>query len=129
MLMIPFPRQKRWVLQQQSKSKLAISIDCSKNIVSTMQITIRITMILMTIVLQQSPSITNKTREVEPANLNICIGNASTKALVDLGSVCTIINKSLATTVVSDCKESFWVQSPEMHKLKISLIIQSKLSE
>ena len=38
--------------------------------------------------------------------------------MVDSGSVCTIINKSLATTVVSECKESFWVQSPEMHDLK-----------
>ena len=74
-------------------------------------------------------SINNNTREVEPANLNICIGNTSSKALVELGSVCTIFNKSLATTVGSDCKESFWVQSPEMHELKISLIIQSKLSE
>ena len=55
-------------------------------------------------------SINNNTREVEPVKLKICIGN--TKALVDSGSVCTIINKSLATAVVSDCKESFWVQSP-----------------
>ena len=60
-------------------------------------------------------SINNNTREVK---LNICIGNTSTKALVDSGSVCTIINISLATAVVSDCKESFWVQSPEVHELK-----------
>ena len=64
-------------------------------------------------------SINNNTRELEPVNLHICIRNTSTKALVDSGSVCTIINKSLATTVVSDCKDSFWVQSPEMHELKI----------
>ena len=31
-------------------------------------------------------SINNNTREVEPVNLNICIGNTSTKALVDSGS-------------------------------------------
>ena len=43
-----------------------------------------------------------------------------TKALVDSGSVCTIINKSLAKTVVSECKGSYWVQSPEMHDLKYS---------
>ena len=56
-------------------------------------------------------STNNNTREVEPMNLKICIGNTSTEALVDSGSVCTIINKSLVTAVVSDCKESFWVQS------------------
>ena len=55
---------------------------------------------------------------MKPVNLDIRIGNTSTKALVDSGSVGTIINKSLATTVVSECKESFWVQSPEMHELK-----------
>ena len=64
-------------------------------------------------------SINSDTREVEPVNLDVCIGNTKTKALVDLGSVCTIINESLATTVVSECKESYSVQSPEMHDLKI----------
>ena len=112
--MIPFPRQQRWEPQQQSESKLTILIDCSKNIVSTMQITIRIMTIMMTIVMQQSPSITT----LEMVNLNICIGNTSTKSLVDSGSVCTIINKSLASAVASDCKESFWVQAPEMQELK-----------
>ena len=57
-------------------------------------------------------------REVEPVNVNICIGNTNTKILVDSGSVCTIINDSLVNAVVSDCQESFWVQSPEMHELK-----------
>ena len=52
-------------------------------------------------------SINNSTREVEPVNLNVCIGNIS-----------TIINKNLATAVVSDCKKNFWVQSPEMHEPK-----------
>ena len=55
---------------------------------------------------------------MEPVNLNICIENTSAKALVDSGSVCTIINKSLPTAVVSDRNESFWVQSAEMHELK-----------
>ena len=63
-------------------------------------------------------TINNNTREVEPVNLNSRIGKTSTKALVDSGSVCTIFNKNLATAVVSDCKECFWVQSPEMHELK-----------
>ena len=51
-------------------------------------------------------------------NSDICVGNTKTKALVDLGSVCTIINKSLANTVVSECKEIYWVQPPEIHDLK-----------
>ena len=63
-------------------------------------------------------SINSDSREVEPVNLDICIGNTKTKALVDSGSVCTVIIKSLATTVVSECKKSYWVQSPEMHDLE-----------
>ena len=63
-------------------------------------------------------SIQNDAREVEPVKLDICVGNTKTKALVDSGSVCTIVNKSLADTVVSECKESYWVQSPEIHDLK-----------
>ena len=64
-------------------------------------------------------SIKSDTRELEPVNLDICVANTKTKALVDLGSVCTIINKYLAKTVVSECKGSYWLQSPEMHDLKI----------
>ena len=37
---------------------------------------------------------------------------------MDSGSVCTIVNKSLADTVVSECNESYWVQSPKIHDLK-----------
>ena len=62
-------------------------------------------------------SVISDTREVEPVNSDICVANTTTKALVDLGSVCTIINKSLANAVVSACKESYWVQSPEIHDL------------
>ena len=68
-------------------------------------------------------SIKSDIREVEPVNLDRCVGNTKTKALVDSGSVCTIINKILAKTVVSECKGSYWVHSPEMHDLKISLTI------
>ena len=58
------------------------------------------------------------TREVEPVNLDIRVGNTSTKALVDSRSVCKIVNKSLADKVVSECKDSYWIQSPEIHDLK-----------
>ena len=63
-------------------------------------------------------SVKSDTREVEPVNLDICVGNTTTKALVVSGSVCTIINKSLANAVVSACKEGYWAQSPEIHDLK-----------
>ena len=63
-------------------------------------------------------SVKSDTREVEPVNLDIWVGITTTKALVDSGSVCTIINKSLANAVVSACKESYWVQSPEIQDLK-----------
>ena len=62
-------------------------------------------------------SIKTDTREIEPVNLVICVGNTCTKALVDSGSVCIIVNKSLADTVLPECKESNWVQSPEIHDL------------
>ena len=39
-------------------------------------------------------SIQNDAREVEPVNLDIYVGNTKTKALVDSGSVCIIVNKS-----------------------------------
>ena len=71
-------------------------------------------------------SVKSNTREVKPVNLDICAGNTTTKALVDSGSVCTIINKSLANAVVSACKEGYWVQSPEIHDLKFSLMKKSK---
>ena len=63
-------------------------------------------------------SVKSYTCEVEPVNLDIFVENTTTKALVDSGSVCTIINKNLANTVVSACKESYWVQSTEIHDLK-----------
>ena len=42
-------------------------------------------------------SIKSDTGEVEPVNLDIFIGNTMTKALVDSGSVCTIIKKASQT--------------------------------
>ena len=63
-------------------------------------------------------SVIDNITEVEAVNVNICIGITETKASVDSGSVFTIINKSLPNAVVSNCQESFWVQTPEMHWLK-----------
>ena len=58
-------------------------------------------------------------REVEPVNMQIRISNTETKALVDSGSVCTVINRNLAKAVVLNRQESFWVQSQENHYLTI----------
>ena len=49
----------------------------------------------------------------------IQIANTETKALVDSGIVCTVINKSLAIAVVLDINESYWVQTPQFQDLKI----------
>ena len=57
-------------------------------------------------------------RELEPVNMHIQYGNTETKALVDSGSICTIINKSLVKAVVLNSKESYWVQTPEFYDLK-----------
>ena len=57
-------------------------------------------------------------REVEPLIMHIRFGNTETKALVDSGSVCTVISNSLVNAVVLNCQESYRVQSPENHDLK-----------
>ena len=51
--------------------------------------------------------------------MHIRIEKTETKALAESRSVCTIINRSLATAVVLNSQESFWVQSPENRDLKI----------
>ena len=50
--------------------------------------------------------------------MHIQFGNTETKALVDSGSNCTIVNKSSASAVVMNSKECYWVQSPVFHDLK-----------
>ena len=57
-------------------------------------------------------------REVEPFNMHNRIGNTEMKAFVVSGSVCSIINRSLANAVVLNSQECFWVQSPENPDLK-----------
>ena len=52
-------------------------------------------------------------RELEPLNMHICFRNTETKTQVDLGCVCTIINRCLADAVVLNSQENFWVDSPK----------------
>ena len=47
-------------------------------------------------------------REVERVIVHIRFGNTETKALVDLGSVCSIFNRNLANAVVLNSQEIFW---------------------
>ena len=62
--------------------------------------------------------ISNSDREVESVNMNIRIGNTKLKALVDSGSVCTIISRNLENPVVLNSQESSWVLSAESQDLK-----------
>ena len=66
-----------------------------------------LTMILIMMNLTTIVKNNENTREVDSVNVNICIENTNTKALVDSGSVCTTINKRLPNAVVLDCKQNF----------------------
>ena len=46
-------------------------------------------------------SSTDSTTSVDAINLPVIFGNTSTNVLVDSGSVCTIINASLANSIIS----------------------------
>ena len=60
----------------------------------------------------------NSLREVEPINMQIQLGNIEPKALVDSGSVCTIINNSLANAVITNSKENYWTKPLEFQDFK-----------
>ena len=105
MLMTPSPRQRRWVLLHLLESSSIILIDCFKKIIYDANYDSDCDDFDDKCVATISTN--DNIREVEPVNVYICIGNTNTKALVDSGSDCIIINKSLANAVVSDCQESF----------------------
>ena len=106
--MILLLKQKRSVFLPRHESKKSKLRRCSKNIVFVMP-----TMILIItnfLILTNCVAIISESdniRQVEPVNVNISFGNTEMKALVDSLSVCTIINRSLANTVVSNCQEIF----------------------
>ena len=52
-------------------------------------------------------------------NIQVHFGAIETKALVDSGSVCTIIPKSLANAVVCGDENRHWVKIPTKHDLTI----------
>ena len=63
-------------------------------------------------------SSTEFTTAVEAINLPVTIGNTATNVLVDSGSVCTIVNESLATSIVSQDPNSKWIREANTKQLK-----------
>ena len=47
--------------------------------------------------------------KVEPINMPLKIGNINTTLLVDSGSACSILNRSLASQVVQSSPRAFWI--------------------
>ena len=53
--------------------------------------------------------IENAVEEVEPLNMPIKIGNLNTTLLVDSGSACSVLKRSLASEVVQSSPRAFWI--------------------
>ena len=82
--------------------------------------------------------IENAVEKVEPLNMPVKIGNINTTLLVDFGSACSILNRSLASQVVQSSPSAFWINetvSPQLRTFsnepfqvegKIQLPITSK---
>ena len=47
--------------------------------------------------------------KVEPLNMPLKIGNVNTTLLVDSGSACSILNRSLASQVIKSSPRAFWI--------------------
>ena len=63
-------------------------------------------------------SSTDFTTSVEAINLLVIFGNTSASVLVDSSSVCTIINKSLANSIISHDSKLKWIQQANPKQLK-----------
>ena len=63
-------------------------------------------------------SSTDFTTSVAAINLPLIFGNTSTKNLVDSGSVCTIINESLANSIISHDSKSKWIREANPKQFK-----------
>ena len=53
--------------------------------------------------------IENSVEKVEPLNMPIKIGNINFTLLVDSGSACSILNRSLVSQVVQSSPRAFWI--------------------
>ena len=61
--------------------------------------------------------IDNAVEKVEPLNMPMKIGNINTTLLVDSGSACSILNRSVASQVVQSSPRAFWISekvSPQL---------------
>ena len=58
------------------------------------------------------------TTSVEAVNLPVVLGNTTTNVLVDSGSVCTIINESLADSIISQDPKLKWIREANPKQLK-----------
>ena len=63
-------------------------------------------------------SSTDFATSVDAINLPVVLGNTATNVLVDSGSVCTIINESLANSIVSQDSNSKWIRVANPKQLK-----------
>ena len=63
-------------------------------------------------------SLTDFATSVEAINLPVVLGNTATNVLMDSGSVCTIINESLANSIVSQDSNSKWIREANPKQLK-----------
>ena len=66
-----------------------------------------------------SVSSADSTTSVEAINLPVVFRNTATNVLVDSGSVCTIINESLADSILSQDLNSKWIREANPKQLKI----------
>ena len=65
-----------------------------------------------------SISSADSTFSVEAINLPVVFGNTATNVLVDSGSVCTLINESVADSIISQDLNSKWIREANPKQLK-----------
>ncbi|XP_075239365.1 uncharacterized protein LOC142334921 [Convolutriloba macropyga] len=63
-------------------------------------------------------SIASNTIQIEPKNTTLKIGNTQVGLLIDSGSVCSILNESLATEVVNNSTLPRWLTTAPAQELK-----------
>ena len=63
-------------------------------------------------------SIASTTAEIEPKNTALQIGNKKVGLLIDSGSVCSILNESLATEIIKNSTIAQWLTTLPAQELK-----------
>ena len=65
--------------------------------------------------------IENEIEKIEPPNMPIKIDNISTTLLVDSGSACSVLNRSLTSQVVNSSPRAFWIHEKTSPQLRTFL--------